>query len=266
MPLWKWLLLLIVGCILFYFLYGVANITATASDSPAVGTLLCICASAAMLALYAGLSSLIEKRKIDELRLRSLPAHLGTGFAAGAAIFSISALILALYGCFKIISVGCNAMQLVYALSYMLVIATCEEIIFRGILFRLIDARFGIWAALCVSALIFGFMHIMNPGATILSSIYIAIEAGILLGAAYKYTGTLWFPIGIHWAWNFFEGNIFGFPVSGRPFDISLIRSQTDGPELLTGGSFGPEASLIIPLVCLSLAVFLLYRHLHRSA
>ena len=63
--------------------------------------------------------------------------------------------------------------------------------------------RFGLWGALGISALIFGFAHMINPSASIWSSVAIAIEAGVLLGAAYKYTNSLWFPIGIHWAWNF---------------------------------------------------------------
>lgn len=213
-----------------------------------------------MLGLYAGFVRLGERRRVKELDLHRLPAQIGMGFLAGALIFSLSVLVFVLLGYYKVLSVGCDVMPLVRALVIMLMVATCEEIIFRGVLFRMIDDRFGIWAAMIVSALIFGFMHIMNPGATVLSSVFIAIEAGILLGAAYKCTGTLWLPIGIHWAWNFFEGHVFGFPVSGGSCSVSLIRSEIQGPELMTGGVFGPEASIVVPVICLSLAIFLLWK------
>jgi membrane protease YdiL (CAAX protease family) len=92
-------------------------------------------------------------------------------------------------------------------------------------------------------------VHITNPGGTLWASIAIAIEAGLLLGAAYKWSGTLWLPIGIHWAWNFAQGNIFGFAVSGNQAGDSIIVSQVDGPAWLTGGAFGAEASVIAVVV-----------------
>ena len=265
MPLWKWILLLVAGSVLFYLLYGCVYLVAGISESNVLQTLLLLCCAVAMLGLYAGFVRLGERRQVKELDMRRLPVHIGLGFLAGALIFSLSVLVFVLLGYYKVLSVGCDAMGLVRALAAMLMVATCEEVIFRGVIFRMIDDRFGIWAAMIVSALIFGFMHIMNPGATVLSSVFIAIEAGILLGAAYKYTGTLWFPIGIHWAWNFFEGHVFGFPVSGGSGSVSLLSSEMHGPELMTGGAFGPEASIVVPVICLSLAIFLLWRSRHRA-
>ena len=95
------------------------------------------------------------------------------------------------------------------------------------------------------SALVFGLAHWTNPGGTLWSGIAIAIEAGLLLGAAYKWSGTLWHPIGIHWAWNFTQGNIFGFAVSGNEVTDSLLLSRVEGPSWLTGDAFGPEGSVI---------------------
>ena len=126
-----------------------------------------------------------------------------------------------------------------------LIVAVGEELMFRGVLFRWIDEKFGFSAALIASALVFGLVHIANPGATWWSSLAIAIEAGLLLGAAYKYSGTLWLPIGIHWAWNFSQGNVFGFEVSGGNAGSTLIIPYIDGPEIITGGDFGAEASII---------------------
>ena len=96
------------------------------------------------------------------------------------------------------------------------------------------------------------------PGATWWSSLAIAIEAGLLLGAAYKFSGNLWFPIGIHWIWNYVQGHILGFAVSGIPVSSKLFSPIVSGPDIVTGGSFGAEASVIAVGVGLILAVILL--------
>jgi hypothetical protein len=90
----------------------------------------------------------------------------------------------------------------------------------------------------------------MNPGATLISDVAIVVEAGLLLGAAYALTRNLWLVIGIHAGWNFTEGSVFGVSVSGQPVTASLVHSVLKGPDLLTGGAFGPEASLIAVAVC----------------
>src|SRR5260370_910510 len=97
--------------------------------------------------------------------------------------------------------------------------------------------------ALGISALVFGFAHARNPGASIVSSLAIAVEAGGLLAAAFILTRNLWFPIGMHWAWNFFQGPIFGVPVSGMRMP-SLLDAYLEGPRAWTGGAFGLEAGL----------------------
>ncbi|MGA7158482.1 MAG: type II CAAX endopeptidase family protein [Acidobacteriaceae bacterium] len=144
--------------------------------------------------------------------------------------------------------------------------AIVEEIMFRGFLFRLIARLAGTWWALLVTAALFGAAHAFNPGATLVSSMAIAIEAGVLLGAAYALTQRLWLPIGLHAAWNFTESSVYGMSVSGTGHARGFIAGTLTGPNLLTGGQFGPEASLIAVLVCLSAASFLLWRviRLHR--
>lgn len=122
----------------------------------------------------------------------------------------------------------------------------------------MIDERFGTWWAIGVSALLFGFVHIFQPNASVWSSIAIAIEAGVLLGAAFKFSGSLWLPIGIHWAWNFTQGNVFGFSVSGTGKGESILNSMVNGPDLVTGGDFGPEASVVaVALGTLLSAIFI---------
>lgn len=131
----------------------------------------------------------------------------------------------------------------------------------------MIDERFGIWWALGVSALLFGFVHIFQPNASVWSSIAIAIEAGVLLGAAFKFSGSLWLPIGIHWAWNFTQGNVFGFSVSGTGKGESILNSMVNGPDLVTGGDFGPEASVVaVALGTLLSAIFIWQYQRRRQA
>ena len=80
----------------------------------------------------------------------------------------------------------------------------------------------------------------------------------MLLGAAFKFSGSLWLPIGIHWAWNFTQGNVFGFSVSGTGKRESILNSMVNGPDLVTGGDFGPEASVVaVALGTLISAIFI---------
>lgn len=119
----------------------------------------------------------------------------------------------------------------------------------------------GTWLALLISAIFFGVAHLANPGATATSVVAVALEAGLLLAAAYMVTRRLWFPIGIHIAWNYTQGNVFGISVSGNEAH-GLLQSTLVGPPLLTGGAFGAEASIVAIIVCLVAFAFLFRRAL----
>jgi membrane protease YdiL (CAAX protease family) len=136
--------------------------------------------------------------------------------------------------------------------------AVLEETIFRGFLFRLVAGLGGNWTALTLTSALFGLAHIGNHGATLASSTAIAVEAGILLGAAYAASGSLWLPIGIHAGWNFAEGSVFGMAVSGHARRAAWIVGELHGPDWLTRGAFGPEASIAAVLVCLGAATIYL--------
>ena len=136
--------------------------------------------------------------------------------------------------------------------------AVREELLFRGFLFRVIQSIGGTWIGVAVSAIVFGALHLLNPHATVMSALAIAIEAGILLAVAYTASRHLWLPIGIHIGWNFTEGSIFGVAVSGRHALPSLFHGTLTGPPLATGGSFGLEASVFAVLVCCVASVFLI--------
>jgi hypothetical protein len=133
-----------------------------------------------------------------------------------------------------------------------------EEMLFRGILFRWIEDFGGSWAALAVTSALFGLAHIMNPNATWFSSFAIAVEAGVLLGGAYMLTRSLWFPMGLHAAWNFTQGEIFDVPVSGID-EHGLVQAQLSGPPLLSGGNFGLEASIIALVLATAVGVWLVW-------
>jgi hypothetical protein len=134
--------------------------------------------------------------------------------------------------------------------------AAFEEIIFRGYVFRWI-ARWNVWGALAATSFFFGFAHLANPHASVFSCVAIAAEAGLLLGAAYWLSGNLWFPIGIHAGWNFAEGPLFNVPVSGTAAH-GLIRGTIRGPDLLTGGAFGIEASVVALVACTAAGIVML--------
>jgi membrane protease YdiL (CAAX protease family) len=138
----------------------------------------------------------------------------------------------------------------------LLAAAVQEELIFRGMIFRLLERALGSWIAVLLSALLFGAAHLANPDATLVSTLAIMLTAGVILAALYLLTRSLWWVIGLHLGWNFFEGPIFGAPLSGRTMPVLLHASLT-GPQAWTGGTFGPEAGLVAILIVGSVGLLL---------
>lgn len=132
-----------------------------------------------------------------------------------------------------------------------------EEIDARGYVLQNLAEGMGFSPAVIVSALYFGLLHLLNPGASLLSIMGVALF-GVLAALAYWATGELWMSIGMHAAWNFFEGPVFGFSVSGLNLG-GLFVLKDNGPEWVTGGRFGPEAGIvtIVPLLIMIGAVYL---------
>jgi hypothetical protein len=137
--------------------------------------------------------------------------------------------------------------------------AFVEEIVARGILFRFLESLGGSRFALALSSALFGLGHLANPNATLWSAIAIAIEAGIMLGGAYMLTRNLWLAIGLHFGWNVTQGYIWDVPVSGNPVD-GLVSAHPAGPEILSGGMFGLEASIIALALATPLGAWFVYR------
>ena len=147
-------------------------------------------------------------------------------------------------------------LNLVGMLVVFILVGWNEELLSRGYqLQNLADGISLTWGVL-ISSAVFGILHLGNPNATWLSAAGIFL-AGLFLAYGYVSTKQLWLPIGLHIGWNFFEGVIFGFPVSGLDM-FTLTRITVSGPELVTGGAFGPEAGLIV-VPALALGTALIY-------
>ncbi len=178
----------------------------------------------------------------------------GLGFGAMAATIGT----IALLGGYRV--TGFNSPQVLVSIAGMAIMSgVWEEIFTRGILFRFVEQWLGSWSALVASALFFGAAHLGNPNATTLAGVAIALEAGILLAAVYMMTRRLWAVIGLHMAWNFTQGGIFGVAVSGFESQ-GLLANQMSGSPLLTGGAFGAEASLPAIIICTAIGLYCLRR------
>lgn len=206
---------------------------------------------------YNYLFKFYEKRKISELSKKGLAKNLTLGVFIGVVLQSLTILVIYLAGGYTVVSVN-PVFSLLLPLTIAFTSAIFEEIIFRGILFRIIEEKLGSYISLFISAFIFGLLHLANPNSSFIAAIGLAIQAGLLLGAAYIFSRNLWFPIAIHFAWNFTETGIFGAIISGNKVSHSLLTSEISGTEWISGGKFGPEGSIQATLFCLILTVVLL--------
>ncbi|MFC5582544.1 CPBP family intramembrane glutamic endopeptidase [Rhodanobacter terrae] len=214
---------------------------------------------------YLLLVKLVERRPLGELAPSRLLPDGARGALVGLLLFSAVVGVLYLAGSYHVIGSNPDAKWLPALLMVGLGAGIGEEIIARGALFRIVEEGLGTWLALIVSALFFGAAHIANPGATVWSSAAIAIEAGLLLGMLYHVTRSLPFCMGLHVAWNFAQGTIYGIPVSGAPADGWLVSTRT-GPDWLSGGVFGAEASVIALGLCSLCTLTLLVVALRRGS
>jgi membrane protease YdiL (CAAX protease family) len=181
------------------------------------------------------------------------------GAGLGLLLFGVTIGLIAMVGGYRIAGWG-SVSGTIATLGVMCGVAVTEELLFRGVLFRLLEKWTGTAAALALSGLLFGGLHLINPHATLWGALAIAAEAGVLLGAAYTATRSLWIPIGLHLGWNFAESGLFGATDSGSAFHGGLVQGVAHGPAVLSGGSFGPEASILAVLVGVVASTILLRR------
>jgi membrane protease YdiL (CAAX protease family) len=215
-------------------------------------------------AVYIGYARAIERRSVSELALPGMARELGLGVLIGAGLYTACVLILMVLGVYR--AEGLNGWSfLLPALAMALSSGTFEELLFRGVLFRSVEDMFGSWVALVVSSLLFGLTHLMNPQGTIEGALFIAVEAGLLLAASYMLTQRLWMGMGFHMSWNYTQSGIFSGVVSGNDAAQGLVKSAIEGPDLLTGGSFGLESSVLALVLCTFTGIVILVMAVRRG-
>ena len=173
------------------------------------------------------------------------------GLFLGPALLGLAAIGMLLSGHLEWTDIVWDPNALFISLGYMVLIAFSEELVFRGyILGNLLEAFSNKWIALGISAVLFTGYHFPSPGIHALAFFNLFL-AGILLGLNYIYTKNLWFSFMLHLSWNFFEGPLLGFKVSGISFP-SLLQAETKGDLMITGGDFGLEGSMLVMLLLLT--------------
>jgi membrane protease YdiL (CAAX protease family) len=212
-----------------------------------------------VLGAYALLVRFGERRSATELSLRAALPGILSGAIGGFLMFSLVMVIIIACGLYRFEYHGPASAW--HAAGLAIQSGVFEEVLVRGVVLRVMWRAFGPLAAFIVSAILFGAGHVANPGATWFTTTCVAIEAGVMLGSFYALTGRLWVSIGVHAAWNFTQGYVFGAAVSGGNFGQAIATSTAKKgfSSFLTGGDFGPEASLPGFVVCVLVGTLVLW-------
>lgn len=215
--------------------------------------------------------SIVEKRKISSLGLdrHGFLLKFIKGFSIGILLFSSVTLLMYIFGIITLdqgLKLGLKSLPgILLILPGWIIQSSTEEILTRGWFMNVVGARHKPIIGFIASSFIFGFLHISNDGADLVSILNI-ILVGFMFGLYVIYTQDLWGACGLHAAWNFAQANIFGFSVSGSsPKADSLLKFSVSGSDLLTGGAFGPESSIFSTII-ISLAIVVLLFKLSRTS
>lgn len=257
--------LILLGSLLFLMM-GISNgfWGVQFADRPLIGIAMAALMVILGFGVYVGFVRFIEQRPVSELALPMMGRELGLGMLAGAGLYSLCVLVLMALGVYRI--EGVNSLSLMLpSVAMALSSGVFEELLHRGTIFRNVEELLGTWIALLVSALFFGFRHLSNADGNVIGAIAITIEAGVLLAALYLLTRRLWLSIGFHSAWNFTQSGIFSGSVSGAFEQPGLFKAVIEGPELLTGGKFGMEASIVALGICTTTGLVLLGMAVRRG-
>jgi len=221
-------------------------------------------ASVAVIVAYKFLYRKIENREVTEISVKGIAKNLMLGTLIGVVLQSLTVLVIYLNNGFHVVAVN-PVSFIIIPFTVAFTVAIFEETLIRGIIFRIVEEKLGSYISLILSAIIFGALHLMNQESSFISAACIAVEGGLLLGAAYIYSRNLWLPIAIHFAWNFMQSGIFGAITSGNEKTNSLLSTQIKGSKLITGGEFGPEGTIQAILFCLLAAIVLMYLNVKRN-
>ncbi|MEV4015596.1 CPBP family intramembrane glutamic endopeptidase [Nonomuraea angiospora] len=239
---------------LTWMLIGLLGLSVVSALTGGGAPVLAVVGAVAAVAVYWAVMRFVAGRPAPEIARDGAGREALSGAGIGLGFVLGSALLIAAAGGYSFSWSSGNPLPVVFAVAATAVgAAVTEELMFRGLALQALETLWGSRVALAITALLFGGMHLANPGATVWSSLAIAIEAGVLLGAAYLWRRSIWFVVGLHFAWNATEG-LLGIPVSGH-VSPGLLTAEVSGPALLTGGAFGLEASIVPVMMSLLLAV-----------
>jgi uncharacterized protein len=207
-----------------------------------------------VLGIFIFLFTFLMRRFVDRKSFKSLgfewknyKEEASIGFFSALGLLGIGSLILVALGYLTFISINADANAVLIELVIMVVVAFVEELLFRGYILNNLMTSMNKWIALLISAVLFGLVHGTNPGVTVFAVANVFL-AGIFLGLNYIFTKNLWFGIFFHFAWNFLQGPILGYEVSGLKLQ-SMFQQSLTGPDLWTGGPFGFEGSALCPVL-----------------
>jgi uncharacterized protein len=224
-----------------------------------------------MLFFAAGTFSVVAifRRWIDRESFRSLGFGLQNvvkesviGILMGIGMMVLGFGMLLVLNEIKWVGINPDAGKILLSVVLFVIVAFNEELLFRGYILGNLMLSMNRWVALLVSSFFFALVHMGNAHITLLSFFSI-LFAGLLLGLPYIFTRSLWLPLALHFSWNYFQGTIFGFSVSGNA-EYSLITQTRQGDTMLNGGAFGFEGS-ILAVVFLAIAIASLSLYYHRQ-
>lgn len=185
----------------------------------------------------------IDRRSLLSLGFSWRGREALVGFLLGPAILGVGTLILQATGHLHWTDITFQARDLFIGMGLLFITAVGEEVIFRGYLLNNLLESFHKWAALVITAALFAIVHVGNSSINAIALINL-FAGGLILGINYIYTRNLWFSIFFHFSWNFFQGPVLGYEVSGLGLQ-SVLQQELSGPAILTGDHFGFEGSLI---------------------
>ena len=274
-PAWVSILLMMVGFFVFFGLYSTVvswGLAVTVGEGVmqtgmwkyiiAESCMLLAVLSSAMILLY------FEHRPFSDLGL-SLKGHIG-GIWYGAllafAIYAIGFGISFIFGLVEITGFHFDLATLIWTFCFFLLVALTEEIMMRGyVLGRLMHTKLNKFLSLLISSLLFATMHLFNPNIAFLPMLNLVL-AGMLLGATFLYTRNLCFPLSLHLFWNWIQGPILGYEVSGNDFGTSMLTLYLPEENVLNGGAFGFEGSLICTVLMIIFTILIIWWGEKREA
>lgn len=209
-----------------------------------------------------------ERRPFSDLGLvfKGHVKDLGYGALMAFVLFLVGFVLSLALGVVDVTSFHFDWMPLIGSFLFFILVALAEEIMMRGyILGHLLHTKLNKFFSLFISSLLFAAMHLLNPNVAFLPMLNLVL-AGMLLGASYLYTRNLCFPIGLHLFWNWIQGPVLGYQVSGNTFGSSLFKLQLSDDTLLNGGAFGFEGSLICTVLMIVFTILIVWWGEKREA